>query len=51
MDKNIFINIDVFIKEEEEEEEEEVKKLGEFLTSNIIIVDVVIKIKGEHTCL
>jgi hypothetical protein len=47
-DKDIFINIDVFIKEKKKKEEE-VGKPGEFLASNIIIVDVAIETKREYT--
>ena len=45
MNKNIFVNTNVFIIEEE------VGKLGEFLSSNIIVINIAIKIKGERTCL
>jgi hypothetical protein len=48
-DKDAFININIFIKEEEEEKEEEVRKPGEFLASNIIIVNVAIGTKRERT--
>jgi hypothetical protein len=43
MNKDIFININIFIIEEE------VGKLGEFLGSNIIIVNITIETKGEYT--
>jgi hypothetical protein len=44
-DKDIFIDIDVFIKEEEEE----VGKPGEFLASNTIVVNIAARTKGERT--
>jgi hypothetical protein len=43
MDKDIFVNTNVFIIKEE------VGKLREFLGSNIIVVNVTIGTKGEHT--
>jgi hypothetical protein len=45
MDKDIFVNINIFIIKEE------VGKLREFLGSNIIIINIVIKIKRERTYL
>jgi hypothetical protein len=43
MDKDIFVNTNVFVIEKE------VGKLGEFLGSNIIIVNITIGTKGERT--
>jgi hypothetical protein len=45
MNKDIFVDIDVFIIEKE------IGKLGEFLGSNIIVVDIAIGIKKERTYL
>jgi hypothetical protein len=43
MDKDIFVNTNIFVIKEE------VGKLGEFLGSNIIVVNIAAGIKGEHT--
>ena len=43
MNKDIFVNTNVFVIEKE------IEKLREFLGSNIIIINIIIEIKREYT--